>query len=279
MACDSCGELLTDGRSGRRLSRPIGRADPACQSAGPSRSGGVPAVDVADDLRRRRLPEPLRATSRDPGRWGAWSPGLTLVVDEDRGTPGVRWLVAAASTAPQRSGSSRCATARCCTVPARGEQRGAGARSERTSHWALRSRALAFGVKDALEAGRHARSPRPTSRSRRSLDPCGCTWSATSTATSRPLPGRRRCGRADLPRRPDRLPRLPRPGNGIMGDLFGAEAVAGLIRLRTERRFAEARDVLRGALGDGRRRSPDVMMGAVSRSTPRCSRPSRPRPT
>lgn len=54
-------------------------------------------------------------------------------------------------------------------------------------------------------------------------------------------------------------------GAGIMGDLFGAEAVGELIRLRSERRFGDAREYSRGlweTVGADRQ---TVMMGAVGR--------------
>lgn len=53
--------------------------------------------------------------------------------------------------------------------------------------------------------------------------------------------------------------------NGIMGDLFGAEAVGELIRLRTERRFTEARDFSRGLWEQHGQDRATVMMGAVGR--------------
>lgn len=54
-------------------------------------------------------------------------------------------------------------------------------------------------------------------------------------------------------------------GSGIMGDLFGAEAVGELIRLRSERKFAEARDYSRGLWAGVEGDRTQVMMGAVGR--------------
>ena len=54
-------------------------------------------------------------------------------------------------------------------------------------------------------------------------------------------------------------------GAGIMGDLFGADAVGELIRLRTERRFTEARDFSRGLWESHGQDRAEVMMGAVRR--------------
>lgn len=53
--------------------------------------------------------------------------------------------------------------------------------------------------------------------------------------------------------------------NGIMGDLFGAEAVGELIRLRTERQFAAARDFSRSLWEQHGHDRTEVMMGAVRR--------------
>ena len=50
-----------------------------------------------------------------------------------------------------------------------------------------------------------------------------------------------------------------------MGDLFGAEAVGELIRLRGERKFIEARDYSRGLWAGVEGDRTAVMMGAVSR--------------
>ena len=68
-------------------------------------------------------------------------------------------------------------------------------------------------------------------------------------------------------------------GGGILGGIFGAEAVGRFVELRTARRFDEAREFTRSlwarVAGPGRR----GRRGDPRAVRARCSPPSRPRPT
>nr|WP_235947902.1 metallophosphatase family protein [Candidatus Frankia alpina] len=65
---------------------------------------------------------------------------------------------------------------------------------------------------------------------------------------------------------------------GIMGDLFGAEAVGRMVELRTAQRFDEAREWSRSLWARfGGDRAQIVETASVA-STSGCSRPSPPRP-
>ncbi len=58
----------------------------------------MPAVDVLDDTFVRAAPDQVRAATRV--RWEGWLPDLSLLVDEDRGVKGVRWVAGTGARTP-----------------------------------------------------------------------------------------------------------------------------------------------------------------------------------
>ena len=127
-------------------------------------TGGVPAIDVADETFVAATPETVARYVSNPDRWEAWFDGLTLVVGEDRGTLGVRWLVLGALVGTAEIWIEPVGDGALIHLFLRGQTQGrASRRAHRTasSRWGLRVKTVAFGIKDALEEGRYTRPPRP----------------------------------------------------------------------------------------------------------------------
>lgn len=53
----------------------------------------APTVDLADEYFIQAPRAAVAAAFHDPARWRAWWPDLSMVVHEDRGEDGVRWVV------------------------------------------------------------------------------------------------------------------------------------------------------------------------------------------
>ena len=124
----------------------------------------MPAIDIADETFVVATPETVAGYVSNPERWGAWFEGLTLVVGEDRGTLGVRWLVSGALVGTAEIWIEPVGDGAVIHLFLRGQTQGrASGRAQRaaSSQWGLRVKTVAFGIKDALEEGRHTRPPRP----------------------------------------------------------------------------------------------------------------------
>lgn len=133
------------------LSRPGGGLLDTCQ---------VASIDIADETFVVALPDTVASYISDPQRWQSWFQGLSLSVVEDRGVQGVRWLVTGDVAGTAEIWVEPVGDGVVMHLFLRGELRGrSGPRAERSaaSEWALRVKAVAFGIKDALEEGRHRR--------------------------------------------------------------------------------------------------------------------------
>ena len=117
----------------------------------------MPSIDVADETFVVSSPAAVAAYVSDPARWRAWFKGLTLTVVEDRGLHGVRWKAAGELVGTAEIWIEAVKDGAVIHTFLRGEcgsRSGARAQREAASLWALRVKAMAFGVKDALEEGR-----------------------------------------------------------------------------------------------------------------------------
>jgi hypothetical protein len=123
----------------------------------------VPSVDVVDETFLAVPPEVVAAEFAEPARWPALWPDLDLDVIADRGPEGMRWRVTGALVGsmevwlePVLDGTvvhyflrADPAGADGRPVPARRRRAAAEARARRRA-----AKAIAFALKDRLEAGR-----------------------------------------------------------------------------------------------------------------------------
>ena len=129
-------------------------------------TGGVPAIDIADETFVVSPPEAVAAHLADPGRWHAWFPDLTMTVIEDRGSHGLRWTVAGSVTGTAEIWVEPVNDGAVIHTFLRGQVGSSlrpRAQRKASAEWALRVKRVAFGIKDALEGDRHSRPGTPTS--------------------------------------------------------------------------------------------------------------------
>ena len=120
-------------------------------------------LDLVDETYVVAEPARVAAAVRDPARWAAWWPDLTLGVFQDRGDAGVRWNVRGALTGsmevwlePYGDGVLLHHYVRC--DPSGGGPVTVRERRRRERH----AKRVFWALKDELEGDRRAGEPRPT---------------------------------------------------------------------------------------------------------------------
>ena len=121
----------------------------------------MPQLDLVDETFVVAAPARVAAAVRDPARWPAWWPDLTLSVFQDRGDQGVRWNVRGTLVGsmevwlePYGDGVIVHHYVRCDVPGRRPPGPGAAARLRRRRE--RHAKRVFWALKDELEAGRRA---------------------------------------------------------------------------------------------------------------------------
>lgn len=113
----------------------------------------MPTVDVVEESYLRAPAARVAAILHEPTRWARWWPGLSTTVFMDRAEQGIRWNVTGELTGSMEYWIEA------CPEPLGGvilhyylrAEPGAGAATADPDRWAVRAKAISFGLKDHLE--------------------------------------------------------------------------------------------------------------------------------